>query len=319
MNYINPFTHAAAFESDSGLTDVQGILFPKKNGVIRVLESEDNYTKSFGFQWNKFVKTQIDNGSKSISKDRFFLETQWDKEDLAGKNLLEVGSGAGRFSEVILQYTKANLYSVDYSNAVEANFKNNSEFKERFKLFQASIYEMPFAEKQFDKVICIGVLQHTPDFQKSIAALCSMVKPGGELVVDFYAIKNIFTKVCAKYILRPFTKKMNHEKLLKKIENNIDWMINATHFLQKIKLGAFTRFLPIIDVYGTLPYKILSKKELREWAILDTFDQYSPQHDHPQTLSQVTRWVKDCGLTITFSSFLKSSNHLCPVVKAIRR
>jgi len=33
-------------------------------------------------------------------------------------------------------------------------------------LFQASIYELPFAPRQFDKVFCFGVLQHTPDFKK---------------------------------------------------------------------------------------------------------------------------------------------------------
>jgi cyclopropane fatty-acyl-phospholipid synthase-like methyltransferase len=92
-----------------------------------------------------------------MSKTRFFAETNWDKEDLTGKNILEVGSGAGRFTQIILDHTNANLYSVDYSNAVEANYKNNGPHQ-RLQLFQASIYEMPFAKAQFDKVICIGVL-----------------------------------------------------------------------------------------------------------------------------------------------------------------
>ena len=43
----------------------------------------------------------------------------WNETDLSGCNVLEVGSGAGRFTEVVLTYTKANLYSVDYSNAVK--------------------------------------------------------------------------------------------------------------------------------------------------------------------------------------------------------
>jgi hypothetical protein len=32
-----------------------------------------------------------------------------------------------------------------------------------------------------------------------------------------------------------------------------------------------------------------------EWAILDTFDMYSPDHDHPQTNSTVQRWFHEAG------------------------
>jgi hypothetical protein len=34
-----------------------------------------------------------------------------------------------------------------------------------------------------------------------------------------------------------------------------------------------------------LPYELN-----REWAILDTFDMYSPAHDHPRSIAQVRRW-----------------------------
>ena len=61
----------------------------------------------------------------------------------------------------------------------------------------------------FDKVFCFGVLQHTPDFQSSVKALISKTKPGGEVVVDFYPIKGWWTKVHAKYIFRPWTKRMS--------------------------------------------------------------------------------------------------------------
>ncbi|RZL40985.1 MAG: class I SAM-dependent methyltransferase, partial [Pedobacter sp.] len=95
----------------------------------------------------------------------------------------------------------------------------------RLKIFQASIYELPFEKESFDKVFCFGVLQHTPDFNKSVQCLIEMVKPGGELVVDFYPIKGWWTKIHAKYFLRPITKRMDQKKLLKLIENNVDLMI----------------------------------------------------------------------------------------------
>src|SRR5436190_9960563 len=125
IQLINPFTNNLLSPAKDGLVENYAITFPKKNGAYRIV-AEDNYTGSFSYQWNKFTDTQLDKASKlNISKSRFFAETNWNKEDLSGTNVLEVGSGAGRFTQIILDHTKANVYSVDYSNAVEANYKNN--------------------------------------------------------------------------------------------------------------------------------------------------------------------------------------------------
>lgn len=319
IKLIDPVNGKTLIEISEGLAYNGQLAYPYKEGAYRIVE-DNNYTQNFGYQWNKFVKTQIDSVENSISKIRFFAETNWDKEDLTGKNILEVGSGAGRFSEVILNHTNANLYSVDYSNAVEANFNNNGHYGDRFKLFQASIYDMPFAPRQFDKVLCFGVLQHTPDFELSVKTLIDMVRPGGELVVDFYCINGWWTKVCIKYMLRPFTKKWKHDKLLKKIEQNIDWMIKVYFFLHKIKLGILTRFLPICDIYGCTPYEELSIEQLREWCVLDTFDVYSPEHDYPQKISTVKKWVEGMGMIVSFADYIIYGNGLkAAVIRAIKK
>ena len=320
MNNIrlqNPFTQKTLTATAGGLRDADDVFFPLKNGAYRIV-SDDNYTENFGFQWNKFAGTQVDKTSKlHMSKVRFFAETNWDKEDLAGKNILEVGSGAGRFSQIILDHTKGNLYSVDYSNAVEANYRNNGP-NERLQLFQASIYEMPFEKNQFDKVLCIGVLQHTPDFERSVKSLVAMAKPGAEVVVDFYGVNGWWTKLHAKYIFRPITKKMSHEKLYKKIDANIDWLIKASRFFTKIGLGKLNRFLPICDIEGTLP-KNLPYDQLRELCVLDTFDMFSPEHDHPQKISTVVKWFEKYGMEKVWGGKIRYENCVAYVVKGIKK
>jgi 2-polyprenyl-3-methyl-5-hydroxy-6-metoxy-1,4-benzoquinol methylase len=316
IQFIHPTTGEALALSGEGLMANERVVFPYKNGAVRLVE-DDNYTENFGYQWNKFAGTQVDKASKlDISKVRFFAETSWDKEDLSGKNVLEVGSGAGRFTQVVLDHTKAHLYSVDYSNAVEANYKNNGPH-ERLQLFQASIYDMPFAKGQFDKVFCLGVLQHTPDVEKSVQSLIEMVKPGGELVVDFYPIHGWWTKLHAKYIFRPFTKKMSHEQLYKKIDRNIDWLIKTYRFFSKIGLGKLNRFLPIVDIDGTLP-KNLPYPQLREWCVLDTFDVFSPQYDQPQRIGTVVEWFKKYGMTDVWGGSILYENCIAAVVKGVK-
>ena len=314
----NPFTKKPLTTAADGLHDADGNIFPYKNGAYRIV-ADDNYTENFGFQWNKFVGTQVDKSSKlEMSKVRFFAETNWDKEDLSDQNILEVGSGAGRFSQIILDYTKANLYSVDYSNAVEANYKNNGP-NERLHLYQASIYEMPFEKNQFDKVLCLGVLQHTPDFEKSIQALVEMARPGAQVLVDFYPVNGIWTKLHAKYIFRPITKKMSHEKLYKKVDNNIDWLIKASRFFTKIGVGKITnRFLPICDIEGTIP-KNLPYSQLRELCVLDTFDMFSPEHDHPQKISTVVKWFEKYGMEQVWGGKVYYENCVASVVKGIKK
>ena len=83
----------------------------KNQNGIKIYINEDYYSDSFGSQWNKFSKTQIDNDQNSHSFERFFNETGLNKDDFTNKNILEVGSGAGRFTDIILKHTKANELS----------------------------------------------------------------------------------------------------------------------------------------------------------------------------------------------------------------
>jgi len=321
IQIINPKTRSPLRVVADKLTDADGNTFAIVNNVARIAELE-NYTENFGVQWNKFDSTQLDREDDGfvLSYRRFFAESGWKPDDLIGKDILEVGSGAGRFSKVVLKHTQARLYSVDYSDAVSANFRNNGAIApDRFQLFQASIYEMPFPDNAFDKVFCFGVLQHTPDFESSVKALISKTKPGGEVVVDFYPIKGWWTKVHAKYIFRPLTKRISHERLFRLIESNVDWLIKVSKFLKNIGLGFLSRIVPLVDL-DTMPPVGLSEAQLREWIVLDTFDMLSPQHDNPQRIRDVVAMFNNNGAKVTFSGFIEYSDGFkAAVVRGIRQ
>lgn len=319
ISFINPYNNKYLEFREDGMIDEEGQHFPKIKGAFRFVDSK-NYTDNFGYQWNKFQKTQLDRtfGNFAHSKERFFAQTGWEPEKLKDENILEVGSGAGRFTQVVLSQTDANLYSIDYSSAVEANYRNNGP-NPRLNLFQASIYEMPFAPESFDKVFCFGVLQHTPDVKLSVKNLCRMVKPGGELVIDFYPVKGWYTKIHAKYIFRPLTKRLKFTTLLALIERNADRLIKTYQFLEGIKLGFLTRLVPICDIKNTLPAS-LNSQELREWVILDTFDMLSPAHDHPQPIKRMKQWLEGEGLMVDFANFVHfGGNNKAAVIRARKK
>jgi len=319
VGIINPANGVPLKPDGDALVDGKGNSFPILAGVPRVCDPE-NYTSNFGMQWNAFRETQIDaaDAADGISHRRFFAETAWSPEELSDLDLLEVGSGAGRFSHVVLGHTRANLYSVDYSSAVEANLANNGAIApNRFHLFQASIYEMPFPDDSFDKVFCLGVLQHTPDFAASVKSMVDKAKPGGEIVVDFYCIRGPWTKITGKYLLRPFTRRMDQQRLLKLVRANAGWMMTLGQGMNRVGLHALTRFLPIPDL-AIMP-KGLTPDQLREWVVLDTFDMLSPEYDNPQRIGTVARMFERSGADVTFAGFVDNGTGRAAVVRAVKR
>lgn len=319
VQLIDPQSGSKLEADKAGTLSGGGRTYPVIDGIPHICE-DSNYADSFGLQWNLFAETQIDReaAGQRQSEDRLFAETEWPRGGLEGQDILEVGSGAGRFSRVLLEKTRANLWSVDYSSAVNANRANNGAIApDRFRLFRASIYDLPFPDGSFDKVLCLGVLQHTPDFEASVRALVAKAKPGGEIVVDFYPIKGWWTKICAKYLLRPFTRRMDHDRLLRLIDRHADRLIRASHVLDRMGLHALTRFLPVCDIRGSMPTG-LSRAALREWVVLDTFDMFSPEHDHPQRVADVAAMMRRAGAEVTFAGFVQLAASPAAVVRAVK-
>ena len=291
---IHPVLRTPLYEVPEGLTQKDGtVVFPCTQGAFRVA-TEQNYTDSFGLEWHVFRQTQLDSFSgTNISKKRFFATTRWDR-DMKDQNILEVGCGAGRFTEVVLKHTNANLFAIDYSNAVDANYRNNGPHK-RLKLFLADMFHMPFADNSFDKIFCFGVLQHTPDFKKALECMVRVLKPGGELVIDFYPVKGWYTTLNAKYLLRPFLRKIEHRKLLALTRRMVGGVKRFYFFNKRNGLNRLNRFLPISEMPAAL-MACLNDKETEEWMVLDTFDMFSPAYDKPQRPRKVKQWFIELDL-----------------------
>ena len=263
--------------------------YPVINGIPRFV-TVDNYAGSFGLQWNRHRRAQLDSHTGlPISRNRLFEVTEW-PERMEGETIMEAGSGAGRFTEILLG-TGAEVFSFDYSTAVEANRLNNGH-SPNLHLFQGDIFRIPLRKDAFDRVICLGVLQHTPDPRKAFESLTGHVRPGGVLVVDVYA-KKFLSLLGWKYLLRPVTKRMEKELLYRIVSRGVPPLIPLAKFLWRVAGRAGARLLPIVE-YSHLR---LPPELNREWAILDTFDMYSPAHDHPQSLETVEGWFHDAGFT----------------------
>jgi ubiquinone/menaquinone biosynthesis C-methylase UbiE/uncharacterized protein YbaR (Trm112 family) len=272
--------------------------YPIKQSIPRFV-NDDHYASSFGYQWTKFARTQIGGDQKRISKIRFDATTKW-PDHLRGQWVLEAGCGAGRFSEIALD-TGAEVYSFDMNEAVESGLDNIQppELKQRHHLFQADLYSIPLPYKMFDKIFCMGVLQHCPDIKKAYLSLVPFLKPGGELVVDCYLsqpLKHLFN---LKYWLRPFFKWWKPSWLFTFCMISISVAYDIKSFLPNIPLiGKWVSDLIPIGRLHYEPDYHFSISEIKEIKTLSIFDMLSPKYDSPQKLSSFRLWMKEADLEI---------------------
>ena len=261
--------------------------YPVRDGVARFVPAE-NYSQSFGLQWNRHRRTQLDSAiGKPISEHRLYQATGWPRE-LRGQRILEAGSGAGRFTEVLCR-TGAEIYSFDYSTAVDANKQNNGGAP-ILHLFQADIFHIPLRDASFDHVLCLGVLQHTPDPERAFLSLARHVKPGGDLVIDVYR-RSLAAALQWKYLLRPITRRMDAARLYGIVEAVAPALVTPTRWLRRFAGRAGARLSPIVE-YSHLG---LTPEQNVQWSVLDTFDMYSPAYDLPQSADTVRHWFGVAG------------------------
>ena len=267
--------------------------YPIVRGIPRFVPS-DNYAAAFGLQWNRFKRTQLDSHTGStITEDR--LKTAFGQElsRLAGKRVLEAGSGAGRFTEILLKHG-ALVYSFDFSTAVDANADNNLP-NDRLTLFQADIRHIPFPSGFFDAVVCVGVLQHTPSTAESLAELARVLRPGGTLVTDHYKWHlGVFTSLYLVWWF--FIKRLSPDRQLRVTDRltrtfyPLHWRFRDSRIAQKI----LHRISPINFYHGDFD---LPDETLYEWSRLDTHDRNTDHYKRHVTRAGYREMLERAGLT----------------------
>lgn len=252
----------------------------------------DHYAENFAEQWSRFRATQLDSANgTSISLD--FLEDLLDASvsSLKGLQILEIGSGAGRFTEHLARHASL-VVATDLSEAILVNAALDAD---NVVPAQADLLSTSFKIK-FDVVLCRGVLQHTPDPRRSIAVLHSLVKPGGRLVFDIYGKRGI-SWLRPKYLWRPVIKRIfTFASFASFLDRWTEPALRLRWRLKRFLPGATKRVLdyliPVWDHRGTLP---LNEDQLVEWSKLDTLDGMFAAYDKPMAPSEVVETLLELG------------------------
>jgi 2-polyprenyl-3-methyl-5-hydroxy-6-metoxy-1,4-benzoquinol methylase len=262
-------------------------------GIPRMLPSGANYADAFGLQWRTYRTTQLDSRTgTTLSRDRArrcLGEECWQSLHSTRRiDLLEVGCGAGRFSEVLLS-TGAHVTSIDLSDAVDANQENFPQ-NARHRILQADVGRLPFLPRQFDVVFCLGVVQHTPSPERTIEKLYEQVRPGGLLVIDHYTYTlSEFTKLAP--LVRMVLCRVPPETGLRWSKRLVDWFLPLHRAVRHHRLAQalLSRVSPVLTYYHALP---IDDELQREWALLDTHDALTDRFKYFRTRHQISTCLK---------------------------
>ena len=97
--------------------------FIKQEKGVYVDTKMQDYSSSFGLQWNEFPLTQYDSETGfPLTKNRLVESSEWSLNEIKNKLIIELGSGAGRFTEILLS-AGSYVVSVDMSDAIFTNSK----------------------------------------------------------------------------------------------------------------------------------------------------------------------------------------------------
>jgi hypothetical protein len=88
---------------------------------------------------------------------------------------------------------------------------------------------------------------------------------------------------------------MKPDTLYELVRKYVKFMWPFSRQIHKLPYGKNINWALLVADYRST-WSIKSDEELRQWAILDTFDMLSPHYDQPQTKATLRRWFANNNL-----------------------
>lgn len=102
--------------------------------------------------------------------------------DMAGKNVLEIGCGAGA-ATILFHRAGARITAVDLTEVGTSLTKKHCPQAE---VFEMDAENMSFADASFDHVFSWGVIHHSECTERALDEIARVLKPGGTALIMVY-------------------------------------------------------------------------------------------------------------------------------------
>ncbi len=216
-----------------------------------------------------------------FSDDEKFLFEEWiapfTLEDFRGKTVLECGCGGGQHTAMIAPVASW-VTAVDPNTIDIAKRRNRNAANVTF--VEGFVEELAF-EEQFDVVMCVGVIHHTDDPDRTFEAIFRYCRPGGKVIIWTYSAEG---NAMVRYLVEP-VRRMFLQGLERKTVRWISRVVTAS-------LYPIVHSIYRIPGLSFLPYYLYFRNFRRmsfERNVLNVFDKLNA----PQTRFTTHRTCKE--------------------------
>jgi len=214
-------------------------------------------------------------------EERFLFE-EWIApvtiQDFRGKDVLECGCGGGQhtalLAPLVSSITAVDLNTTDIARARNAGFTN-------VRFVEADIASLDL-NQQFDVVLCIGVIHHTDNPDRSFTNIYEHCKPGGKVIVWTYSAEG---NLLVRWIVEPI-RKLLLSKVPRSLLVELSRVVTALMYpvVYSIYMLPFCSFLPYYDYFRNF------RRLTFERNLLNVFDKLNAPQTKFTTLSKCHEW-----------------------------
>jgi len=147
----------------------------------------------YGNLWENFVLDDIIEEGKKLVQKRI-NSPNFSLTDLAGKVVLDLGCGSGRYTIALNSYGCKTITGYDMGGqglAVAENIVNKYGIK-NINFVEGNVLSLPFEDESFDFVFCNGVLHHIRNLKRGLSELYRVLKTSGTAFLYLYADGGLF-------------------------------------------------------------------------------------------------------------------------------
>jgi 2-polyprenyl-3-methyl-5-hydroxy-6-metoxy-1,4-benzoquinol methylase len=190
--------------------------------------------------------------------------------------ILNAGCGTGREAATIaLKYPDAHITAIDLSEASlnYARTRCSALGIRQIQFLKLDLHNVAELNQKFDAVFCSGVLHHLPKPERGLAALTTVVRPGGVMKVMVYSRIARLWLAAVRPLINDLTAEPLSDDLLRRVRQRI---------IQRSDCGP-AKLVMQNDSFGTLA---------------GTYDLLLNRHEDPFDISRIAAALDRCGLRL---------------------
>lgn len=247
--------------------------------------------EDFGEQWQHYSDTSGFWASKDLLKD--ITMPLLDPAEIAGKTVVEVGSGSGRVVNMLMGFEPARVHALEPSDQGFESLKaNTAQHAGRIEYLHCLGDQLP-AGLDLDFAFSIGVIQFIPQPDSTIRAMFNALKPGGRCVIWLYSVEGNEAYLRFALPLRAVTTRLPHA-LLAGVCGLLNLALDVYIPLSRAlplpmrdymsghlgKMGREKRYLTIYDQLNPTYAKYYTRQEAIDLLARNGFSDVQVHHRH---------------------------------------